>query len=52
MDMTSKHYIVFLIAVVASVAAISQQQLWIAFIAFGVAIVVFWLAKRKRKGHG
>ena len=51
MDMTSNYYIVFLVAIVASVAAISQQQLGLAFIAFGVAIVVFWLAKRQRKGH-
>ena len=51
MDMTSRYYIIFLIALVASVAAISQQQLGIAFIAFGVAGIVFWLSKRKRKGQ-
>ena len=51
MDMSSGYYIVFLIAVVAAVAAIGQQQLGLALIAFGVAIVMFWLAKRKRKGH-
>ena len=51
MGMTSNHYIVFLIAVVAAVAAISQQQLGIAFIAFGVAVVAFWLEKRKPKGR-
>ena len=51
MDMSAGHYIVFLIAIVASVVAISQQQLGIAFIAFCVAIVVFWLGKRQRKGQ-
>jgi uncharacterized MnhB-related membrane protein len=50
MDMTSNYYIVFLIAIVAAVAAISQQQLGIAFIAFCVAGIVFWLSKRKRNG--
>lgn len=49
MDMSSGYYIVFLVAIVASVAAISQQQLGIAFIAFLVAIAVFWLSKRNRK---
>jgi len=51
MDMSSRYYIVFLAAIVAAVAAISQQQLGIAFVAFLVAIVVFWLSKRQRKGH-
>ena len=50
MDMSSGYYILFLIAIVASVAAM-QQQLGLAFIAFCVAIVVFWLGKRQRKGH-
>ena len=50
MTMSSGYYIVFLVAIVASVAAM-QQQLWPAFIAFCVAIIVFWLSKRKRKGH-
>ena len=51
MDMSSNYYIVFLVAIVAAVAAISQQQLGIALIAFLVAIVVFWLSKRKRKAR-
>ena len=51
MTMSSGYYIVFLVAIVASVAAMQQQQLWPAFIAFCVAIIVFWLSKRKRKGH-
>jgi len=51
MDMTSKHYIVFLIALVAAIAAMQQEQLGLAFIAFGVAVIAFWLEKRKRKGQ-
>lgn len=49
MDMSSGYYIVFLVAIVASVAAISQQQLGLALIAFLVAIAAFWLDRRKRK---
>ncbi len=52
MDMSSNYYIVFLIAVVAAIAASSQDQLGIAFIAFGVAVIAFWLDKRKRKDSG
>jgi len=52
MDMSSNYYIVSLIAVVAAVAASSQQQLGIAFIAFGVAVTAFWLEKRRRKDSG
>jgi len=52
MDMTSNYYIVFLIAVVAAIAASSQDQLGLAFIAFGVAGIAFWLEKRKRAGSG
>ena len=51
MDMTSKHYIVFLIALVAAIAAMQQEQLGLAFIAFGVTVIAFWLEKRKRKGQ-
>jgi hypothetical protein len=50
MDMTSGYYLVFLIAVVAAVAATSQQQLGIAFIAFCVAGIVFWISRRKPAG--
>ena len=52
MDMSSGYYILFLVAIVASVAATQQEQLGIAFIAFLVAIVVFWLAKRQRERSG
>lgn len=51
MDMSSSYYIVFLAAIVAAVAAMQQEQLGLAFIAFLVAIGAFWIAKRKRKGH-
>jgi hypothetical protein len=51
MDMSSNYYIVFLIALMAAIAAMQQEQLGIAFIAFGVAIVAFWFDKRKRKGQ-
>jgi hypothetical protein len=52
MDQSSGYYIVFLVAVVAAVAAISQDQLEIAFIALCVAAIVFWLSNRKREGSG
>ena len=52
MDMTSGYYIVFLIAVVAAIAASQQEQLGLAFIAFCVAVIVLWLDQRKRKGSG
>jgi hypothetical protein len=51
MDMSSGYYIVFLAAIVAAVAATQQEQLGLAFIAFLVAMIVFWLSKRKRKGQ-
>ena len=51
MDMSSGYYIVFLAAIVAAVAAMQQEQLGLALIAFCVAGIVFWLSKRKRKGQ-
>jgi hypothetical protein len=51
MDMSSGYYIVFLAAIVAAAAAMQQEQLGLAFIALLVAVMVFWLSKRKRKGQ-
>ena len=52
MDLSSSYYIVFLVAVVAAIAAMKLEQLGLALIAFLVAIVAFWLEQRKRKGPG